>query len=174
MYNYNRRRSFWLPCFTTARSKMGRLSWASVRVPGPFSELRRGGLWACPQLSSYSWWGCEYNMYRLLTKLYLQLFWEKLMHELYYWSASVSVGHPAGALAITCRWVILTWLIYTYGMLCQDDVAPGEYLLLQCACQYLLDWAHQLMYVHNQFLIVVSSSGMLAMLGMGAGPSKLW
>ena len=37
-----------------------------------------------------------------------------------------------------------------------------------------LDWALQLMYVHNQFLIVISSSGMLAMLGMGAGPSKLW
>jgi hypothetical protein len=59
-------------------------------------------------------------------------------------------------------------------MLCQDDVAPGEFLLLQGACQFLLDWAHQLMYVHNQFLIVTSSSGMLAMIGMGAGPSKLW
>ncbi len=32
--------------------------------------------------------------------------------ELYYWLASVSVGHPAGALAITCHWVLLTWLIY--------------------------------------------------------------
>ncbi len=60
------------------------------------------------------------------------------------------------------------------GMLCQDDVAPGEFLLLQCACQFPLDWAHQLMHVHNQFLIVISSSGMLAMLGMGAGPLKLW
>jgi hypothetical protein len=24
---------------------------------------------------------------------------------------------------------------YAYGMLCQDDVAPGEVLLFQCACQ---------------------------------------
>jgi hypothetical protein len=38
---------------------------------------------------------------------------------------------------------------------------------------YFLDWALQLMYVHNQFLIDISSSSMLAMLGMGAGPSKL-
>ncbi len=104
------------------------------------SELRRGGLWACPQLSSYSWWGCEYNMYRLLTKLYLQLFWEKLTYVSYTtdWPGS-SVGHPTGALAITCPWVILTWLIYAYGMLCQDDIVPGEFLLLQCACQFLLD-----------------------------------
>ncbi len=39
---------------------------------------------------------------------------------------------------------------------------------------FFFDWALQLMYVHNQFLIVISSSGMLAMLGMGAGPTKLW
>jgi hypothetical protein len=37
-----------------------------------------------------------------------------------------------------------------------------------------LDWAHQLMHVHDQLLIVVSSSGMLALLGIGSGPSKLW
>jgi hypothetical protein len=37
-----------------------------------------------------------------------------------------------------------------------------------------LDWALQLMYVYDQLLIVISSSGMVAMLGMGAGPSKLW
>jgi hypothetical protein len=46
-----------------------------------------------------------------------------------------SLGHPAGALAIICLWVLLTWLTYTNGMLCQDDVAPGEFLLVQCACQ---------------------------------------
>ncbi len=39
-----------------------------------------------------------------------------------------SVGHPAGALA-------MTWLTYAYGILCQDDVAPGDFLLIQCACQ---------------------------------------
>ncbi len=55
--------------------------------------------------------------------------------ELYYWLASVSVGHPVGALAIICCWVLLTWLTYAYVMICQDDVAPGEFLLVQCACQ---------------------------------------
>jgi hypothetical protein len=46
-----------------------------------------------------------------------------------------SAGHPEGALAIICLWVLLTWLTYAYGMLCQDDVDPGEFLLIQCACQ---------------------------------------
>jgi hypothetical protein len=32
-----------------------------------------------------------------------------------------------------------------------------------------LDWAHQLMHVHEQLLIVILSSGMLAMLGVGSG-----
>jgi hypothetical protein len=39
---------------------------------------------------------------------------------------------------------------------------------------YFVDWAHQLMYVHDQLLIATSSSGMLALLGIGSGPSKLW
>jgi hypothetical protein len=38
----------------------------------------------------------------------------------------------------------------------------------------ILDWAHQLMYVYDHLLIVISSSGMLAMIGIGSGPSKLW
>jgi hypothetical protein len=92
-------------------------------------------LWACTQLRSYSWWGCEYYMYHCRQK-YTSNFMGKVdVCELYYWSASVLVGHPAGALAIICLWVLLTWLTYAYGMLCQDDVAPGEFLLVQCACQ---------------------------------------
>jgi hypothetical protein len=39
---------------------------------------------------------------------------------------------------------------------------------------YFLDWAHQLMNVNDQLLIVISSSGMLAKLGIGSEPSKLW
>ena len=31
-----------------------------------------------------------------------------------------------------------------------------------------------LTYVHDQLLIIISSSGMFAMLGIGSGPSKLW
>ena len=34
-----------------------------------------------------------------------------------------SVGHPIGALALICLWVLLTWLTYAHGMLSQDDVA---------------------------------------------------
>jgi hypothetical protein len=44
-----------------------------------------------------------------------------------------------------------------------------------CMPNYFLDWAHQLMYLDDQLLIIISSSGMLlAILGMGAGPSMLW
>jgi hypothetical protein len=35
------------------------------------------------------------------------------------------------------------------------------------------DWALQLMYGHDRFLIAISSSSVVAMLGVGAGPSKL-
>jgi hypothetical protein len=38
----------------------------------------------------------------------------------------------------------------------------------------ILDWALQLIYVSDQLMIVISSSGMVATLGMGAEPSKLW
>ena len=70
--------------------------------------------------------------------------------------------------------VLLTWLTYAYGILCQDDIAPGEFLLFKCACQLFFDWAHQLMYVYDQLLIIISSSGMFAIAGIGSGPSKLW
>jgi hypothetical protein len=56
-------------------------------------------------------------------------------YELYYLSANVSVGHPAGALTIICHWILLTWLTYAYGILCQKDIVPGELQLIQCACQ---------------------------------------
>jgi hypothetical protein len=45
--------------------------------------------------------------------------WEKLM----YMSYTTSVGHPVGALALICLWVLLTWLTYAYGMFNQDDIA---------------------------------------------------
>jgi hypothetical protein len=38
---------------------------------------------------------------------------------------------------------------------------------------FFLDWALQFMYVHDQLMIIISSSSMVATLGMGAGPSKL-
>ncbi len=84
------------------------------------SELRRDGLWAYPQLSSYSWWGCEYNMYCCWQNYSFNL-WEMLVYVSYNtdWPGC-SVGHPAGALALICLWVLLAWLTYAYGMLCQE------------------------------------------------------
>jgi hypothetical protein len=60
-----------------------------------------------------------------------------------------------------------------YGMRCQKTLLLENFDSPMCM-PFFLDWALQLIYVHNQFLIVMSSSGMLAMLGMGAGSSKLW
>ncbi len=63
------------------------------------SELRRDGLWACPQLSSYSWWGCEYIMYHCWQNYTFNV-WEKLMYLSYTTDQpGSSVGRPAGALA---------------------------------------------------------------------------
>jgi hypothetical protein len=84
-----------------------------------------------------------------------------------------SVGHSTGALALICLWVLLAWLTYAYVMLCQDDVILESFYSSKVHAN-LLVWALQLMYVYDQLLIVISSSGMVAMLGMGAGPSKLW
>jgi hypothetical protein len=69
----------------------------------------------------------------------------------------------------------LTWLTYALWDALSKDIAPEEFSLSNVhANYYFFDWALQLMYVHNRFLIGISSSDMLAMLGMGAGPSKLW
>jgi hypothetical protein len=32
-----------------------------------------------------------------------------------------------GALITIYCWVLLTWLTYAFGILCQDDVIPGEF-----------------------------------------------
>ncbi len=110
-----------------------RISWCCL-FSYFISELWGNGLWACPQLISYSWWGCEYNMYCFWQNYTSNFMGKADVCELFYWLASVSVGHLAGALAIICLWVLLTCLTYAYGMLCQDDVAPGEFLLVQWAC----------------------------------------
>ncbi len=100
------------------------------------SELWRDGLWACPQLSSYFWWGYEYNMYRCWQN-YTSTFWGKLMYVSYSTDRpGGSAGRPADALAIICLWVLLTWLTYAYGMLCQDDIAPREFF----PCAYHFVW----------------------------------
>ncbi len=102
-----------------------RISWCCL-FSYIISELWGDGLWACSWLIRYSWWGCEYNMYHCWQN-YTFNFWGKLM----YVSCTTdrpgdSIGHPTGALAIICLWILLTWLTCAYGMLCQDEDAPGE------------------------------------------------
>jgi hypothetical protein len=63
----------------------------------------------------------------IVDKTILLTLWGKLMYVSYTTDWPISVGHIAGALAIICLWVLLTWLTYAYWMLCQDDVAPGEF-----------------------------------------------
>ncbi len=129
------------------------------------SELWRDGLCNCPQLISYSWWWCEYNMYRCWQNYTSNFLGKADVCEQYYWLAIVSVGRPADALAIICCLVLLTWLTSTYGMLCQDDIAPGEVLLLQCVCQlFWIGHINSCMFMINYW----------SLLGIGSGPSKLW
>jgi hypothetical protein len=59
-------------------------------------------------------------------------------------------------------------------MLFQDDVAPGEFLLIQWACQLFFGLGTSTHVCRDQLLIVISSSSMFAMLGIGSGPSKIW
>jgi hypothetical protein len=48
----------------------------------------------------------------------------------------VSLRHSADALALIIVCGVLTRLTYAYVMLCQDDVAPGQFYLFECVCQY--------------------------------------
>ncbi len=64
-------------------------------------------------------------MCTFVDKTRLLTFWGKLMYVSHTtdWPG-VSVGHPVDALAIICLWVLWS---YAYGMLGQDDIAPGEF-----------------------------------------------
>ncbi len=71
-----------------------------------YQELRRDGLWDCPQLIGYSWWGCEYNMY-CCWQSYTFNFWDKLMYVSYTTDQpGSSVGRPGGAIAFICLWIL--------------------------------------------------------------------
>ncbi len=73
--------------------------------------------------------------------------------ELYYWSANVSVGHPAGALTTICRWVLLTWLTYAlWDTLLRWCSSWRVFTHPMCMPIISLDKAHQLMCVYDQLL----------------------
>ncbi len=151
-----------------------RICWCCV-LSYYISELRRGGLWACPQLSSYSWWGCEYNMYRLLTKIYLQLLLGEVdVCKLYYWLARVFRRASRRCSSYNLSLGSLTWFIYALWDALSRWHCFWRVLTPQLCMPIFLDWALQLMYVHNQSMIVISSSSMVATIGTGSGPSKLW
>ncbi len=88
------------------------------------SELRRDGLWACPQPDEAVSIICT-----VVNKLYLQLLGEVDVCELYYWLARVYSGASWRCSSFNLCLGSLTWLAYACGMHCQDDVAPGEFLL---------------------------------------------
>ncbi len=101
------------------------------------SAFRRDGLWACPQLTSFSWWGCEYNMYCCWQNYTFNL-WEKLMYLSYTADRpGSSVGHPAGALAFFCLWVLWHGWLTLIGCVVKMTLFPGEFLLIQCPCLFV-------------------------------------
>jgi hypothetical protein len=72
----------------------------------------------------------------VVNKTILQTLWGKLMYVSYTtdWLVFSRASHRRSSYNLSLG-VLLTWLTYAYGMLCQDDIAPREVLLIQCACQ---------------------------------------
>ncbi len=75
----------------------------------------------------------------LLTKLYLQPLGEGDVCKLYYWPARIFSTASPRCSSFDLSLGSLTWLTSDYGMLCQDDVDPGEFLLIRCTCHFLSD-----------------------------------
>ncbi len=101
----------------------------------PILPVSCGGI-GCEPVSSVchssSWWGCEYSTFSW--QHYTVNFCSKLLYLSYAtdWPG-VSVGHPAGALAIFCRWVLWHgWLM----LLC--DILSWRVLLSIVLYPYLL------------------------------------
>ncbi len=93
--------------------------------------------------------------------------------ELYYWPARVFSRASCRCSSYNLSVGSSTWLTYALWDVLSRWQCSWRVLTPPMCMPLFLDWALQLMYVHNQLMIIVSSS-MVAMLGMGAGPSKLW
>ncbi len=70
-----------------------------------------------------------------VNKIILQTLWGKVMYVSYTTDQPVFSRASRRCSSYNLSLASLTLLTYAYGMLCQDDVAPGEFLLVQCACQ---------------------------------------
>ncbi len=149
-----------------------RISWCCL-FSYFISELWGDGLWAYPQLSSYSWWGCDYYV-PSLTKLYFKLYRESWCMWAILLIGQCSVRHPADALDNLFLGSFDMVDLRLWDALSRWRSSRRIYTCPMCMPIIFLTWAHQLMYVHDQLLIVISSSGTFTMLGIGSGPSKLW
>jgi hypothetical protein len=117
-------------------------------------ELRRGGLWACPQLSSYSWWGCEYNMYRCWQNYTFNLLvrswciWAILLSAMVFSRASrrcFSLNLSVGS---------LTWLNLRFTGCVVKRHCSWRISILQCARQFLIGLGTSTHVCHNQFWLL--------------------
>ncbi len=113
-------------------------------------------------------------MYHLLTKLYFQFTGKKLMYLSY-----TTVGH--GLQQGIPQVLQLKFVCGFFNMvdLCSMRCVVKRHhswriSTLQCACQFLIGLGTSTHVCSQSILIVISSSGMFAMLSIGAGPSKLW
>jgi len=93
--------------------------------------FERGGLWPRPvslQLQKL-FLVRQWVLVLLLTHSYQQLLLLLLCYELSYWPARSIVGHPAGAQAYCCQWVLLhgrlTPLLHWLHVSAVDDIIYG-------------------------------------------------
>jgi hypothetical protein len=109
----------------------------------------------------------------IVNKTILQTLWGKLMY------VSYTTDWPVFSRA-SCRCSSYNLSLGSFDMVdlrlwdALYDVTPGEILLVQCACQLFFGLGTSTLVCHDQLLIVISSIGMFAMLGIGSGPSKFW
>ncbi len=138
------------------------------------SELRRGGLWAFPQRSSYSWWSCEFNCTVVDKTIPSTFFGEVDVCELYYWPARVfsRASWRCSSLNLSVASFNMVDLRFM-GCVVKMMSLPGEFLLLQCACQLFgLGTSTHVCLQSSTDHYIIKLHG--SWLGMGAGPSKLW
>ncbi len=100
------------------------------------SELRRGGLWPVLNLAATPEEAGSIICTVVDKTIPSTFLGEVDVCELYYWLARVfsRASHRCSSYNLSVG--SLTWLTYALWDACQDDIAPGEYWLLQCACQF--------------------------------------
>ncbi len=130
------------------------------------SELRRGGLWACPQavsiLCTICWQNYTFNFLG-----------EVDVCELYYWPARVFSRASRRCSSLYLSVGSLTWLTYALWDGLSRWNRSWRVLTLQCACKFfgLCTSIHVCSQSIPDCYIIKQH---VSHAGMGAGPSKLW